>query len=133
MRAEVLAYFQANPVPGFAVASELPWDSNGEPLYVKNYKRVYVDQDQVSQESLIEVLNGSGVLNQTTTVTAYVTTDAKNVPSNLSNLINTANRARLVSASAGQTQKTTQVSTELDGDAQIVTFEFSWTQLIVNQ
>ena len=132
MRAEVLAYCQANPVPGYAVASELPWDSNGEPLYVKNYKRIYVDQDQVSQEPLIDVLNGPGVVNQTTTVRAYITTDAKNVPSNLNNLINTISSARFVSL-AGATQRSTQVTTELDGDAQIVSFEFSWRQLIVNQ
>jgi hypothetical protein len=119
-------------VPGYAVASELPWDSNGEPLYVKNYKRIYVDQDQVSQEPLIDVLNGPGVVNQTTTVRAYITTDAKNVPSNLNNLINTISSARFVSL-AGATQRSTQVTTELDGDAQIVSFEFSWRQLIVNQ
>lgn len=132
MRTQVLAYFETTTVPGFAVSSELPWDSNGDPLYVKNFKRIYVDQDQVSQDPLIEVLNGPGVINQTITVRAYVTTDAKNVPSNLNNLVTMMTSARFVPL-AGATQRTTQVTTELAGAAQILTFEFSWRQLIVNQ
>jgi len=133
MRAEVISYLEANLVSGFAVTRELPWDSNGQPLYEKNFKRIYVDQDQVSQETLIAVLNGSGVINQTVTVSAYVTTDAKNTPSNLNSLITTMTAAAVGITAPGTTQRVTQVSSVLTGDSQTMQFEFSSKQLIVNQ
>jgi hypothetical protein len=37
----------------FAVASELPWEQNGTPLYIKNMKKVYVDLERVEQTTLI--------------------------------------------------------------------------------
>jgi hypothetical protein len=132
MRTEILAYLNANKITGFNPSVELPWDSNGTPLYVKNFKSIYVDQDQVSQEPLIDVLNGSGVVNEITTVRAYVTTDAKQVPSNLSALIAMISAARLTTGISGVTQRTTQVTTTLQNDAQITEFEFSFKQLIVN-
>jgi hypothetical protein len=132
MRTEILAYLNANKITGFNPSAELPWDSNGTPLYVKNYKSIYVDQDQVSQEPLIDVLNGTGVVTQTTTVRAYVTTDAKQVPSNLADLIAMISAARLTTGISGVTQRTTQVTTSLQNDAQITQFEFSFSQLIVN-
>jgi hypothetical protein len=132
MRTEILAYLNANKITGFNPSVELPWDSNGTPLYVKNFKSIYVDQDQVSQEPLIDVLNGSGVVNQITTVRAYVTTDAKQVPSNLSALIAMISAARLTTGISGVTQRTTQVTTTLQNDAQITEFEFSFRQLILN-
>jgi hypothetical protein len=62
----------------------------------------------------------------------YVTTDAKNAPSNLATLVSTIQNARLDPAVTGVTQRATQVSTEFVGDAQVTTFEISFRQLIVN-
>jgi hypothetical protein len=132
MRSLILDYLAENKVPGYSVTQELPWDSSGAPLYLKNFKKIYVDQDQVVQEPLIDVLNGGGIINQDTTVAVYVTTDAKNAPSNLATLVSTIQNARLDPAVTGVTQRATQVSTEFVGDAQVTTFEISFRQLIVN-
>lgn len=133
MRQEILDYLAANKVTGYSVTQELPWDSSGAPLYLKNFKKIYVDQDQVVQEPLIDTLNGSGIINQDTTVAVYVTTDAKNAPSNLGTLVSMIQNARLDPAVTGVTQRATQVSTEFVSDAQVTTFEISFRQLIVNQ
>lgn len=132
MRSLILDYLATNKVPGYSVTQELPWDSSGAPLYLKNFKKIYVDQDQVVQEPLIDTLNGGGIINQDTTVAVYVTTDAKNAPSNLATLVSTIQNARLDPAVTGVTQRATQVSTEFVGDAQVTTFEISFRQLIVN-
>ena len=132
MRQDILDYLADNKVTGFSVTQELPWDSSGAPLYLKNFKKIYVDQDQVVQEPLIDTLNGSGIINQDTTVAVYVTTDAKNAPSNLATLVSTIQNARLDPAVTGVTQRATQVSTEFVSDAQVTTFEISFRQLIVN-
>jgi hypothetical protein len=132
MRSLILDYLAQNKVTGYSVTQELPWDSSGAPLYLKNFKKIYVDQDQVVQEPLIDTLNGGGITNQDTTVAVYVTTDAKNAPSNLATLVSTIQNARLDPAVTGVTQRATQVSTEFVGDAQVTTFEISFRQLIVN-
>jgi hypothetical protein len=132
MRSDILDYLAENKVTGYSVTQELPWDSSGAPLYLKNFKKIYVDQDQVVQEPLIDTLNGGGIINQDTTVAVYVTTDAKNAPSNLATLVSTIQNARLDPAVTGVTQRATQVSTEFVGDAQVTTFEISFRQLIVN-
>jgi hypothetical protein len=132
MRTDILNYFIANPVAGYTVTQELPWDTSGTALYLKNFKKIYVDTDQVAQEPLIDVLNGAGIVNEITTVTAYVTTDAKNQPSNYATMVSTLMNARLDTDIIGVTQRTTQVSTEFSGDAQVTQFDFSFRQLIVN-
>jgi len=132
MRTEILDYFTANKVSGYTLTQELPWDSSGNPLYLKNFKYIYVDSDQVAQEPLIDVLNGSGIVNQITTVSTYITTDAKTQPSNYATMVSTFMNARLDTDITGVTQRTTQVSTEFIGDAQVTQFDFSFTQLIVN-
>jgi hypothetical protein len=132
MRTQILDYFTANKVSGYTLTQELPWDTQGNPLYLKNFKYIYVDSDQIAQEPLIDVLNGPGIVNENTTVTAYITTDAKNQPSNYATMVSTFKNARLDTDIAGVTQRATQVSTEFVGDAQITQFDFSFTKLIVN-
>lgn len=132
MRTEVIEYLDANKVSGYTVTQELPWDSSGTPLYLKNFKRIYVDRDQVVQEPIIDVLNGTGVVNEITTVRVYVTTDAKTAPSNLDTLVSTIKNARMTSDITGVTQRATQVSSEFQGDALVTEFEISFRKLIVN-
>jgi len=132
MRTEILDYFKANKVSGYTLTQELPWDASGEALYLKNFKYIYVDSDQIAQEPLIDVLNGVGIVNQITTVRTFITTDAKNQPSNYATMVSTFKNARLDTDITGVTQRATQVSTEFVGDAQVTQFEFSFRELIVN-
>jgi len=132
MRTAILDYFKANKVSGYTLTQELPWDTSGNPLYLKNFKYIYVDSDQIAQEPLIDVLNGVGIVNEITTVRTYITTDAKNQPSNYDNMVSTFQNARLDTDITGVTQRATQVSTEFIGDAQVTQFDFSFRQLIVN-
>lgn len=132
MRTAILDYFKANKVNGYTLTQELPWDTQGNPLYLKNFKYIYVDSDQIAQEPLIDVLNGAGIVNEITTVRTYITTDAKNQPSNYATMVSTFMNARLDTDITGVTQRATQVSTEFIGDAQVTQFEFSFRELIVN-
>ena len=132
MRTEIIDYFKSNKVNGYTLTEELPWDNQGNPLYLKNFKYIYVDSDQIAQEPLIDVLNGAGIVNQITTVSTFITTDAKNQPSNYATMVSTFMNARLDTDITGVTQRATQVSTEFIGDAQITQFDFSFRHLIVN-
>ena len=86
MRAELLSYLTtATSTATIKTVSELPWNTAGEPLYLKNMKRFYLDEEQVEQSVLIPVLPGSNdVMQDTVSVTGYFACDAKNQPSGLS-------------------------------------------------
>jgi len=137
MRTEILSYLDSNfSVTGFSVTEELPWDSNGQPLYLKNFKKIYVDQPQTVQEPLIDVLNGNntgggGVVSETTTVTAYVVTDAKTLPENYDTMLSTLRNSRFATAD-GYTQRTTLVSTSFESDALVTEFNFNFYKVLIN-
>jgi hypothetical protein len=95
MRAQLLSYLTtATSTATIKVVSELPWNTAGEPLYLKNMKKMYLDQTQVEQTTLIPTLNGGDVYQDDLTVTGYFAVDAKNLPSGLDSAITTILSAR---------------------------------------
>lgn len=78
-----------------SVSSELPFNSGGEPLYIKNKKFVYVDQDNIDVTELYGTLDGNDIYETETTVTAYLTVDAKNQPADIDTIVNTVIAERL--------------------------------------
>jgi hypothetical protein len=89
MRTELLSAITAavSTLTQFAVSSELPWSQGDLPLYQKNMKRIYVDNPQVEQTTLIPTLSGIDFYRTLQISNVYVTVDAKNPPTQLNNLI----------------------------------------------
>lgn len=105
-----------------SVSSELPWNSGGERLDIKNKKNVYVDQDNLSVSELYNSLDGNDIYEKETIVTAYLTVDAKNQPSDIDNVIDTIVAERL--DISGPHIKECEVSTEIVAD--YITYEFDY-------
>jgi hypothetical protein len=91
MRAELLTYLTtATSATTIRTVSELPWNNAGQPLYLKNMKKFYLDQEQIEQSVLIPCLPGQNdIMQNTITVRGYFAVDAKNQPSGLSTAITT--------------------------------------------
>jgi hypothetical protein len=89
MRTELLSAITAavSTLTQFAVSTELPWSQGDLPLYQKNMKRIYVDNPQVEQTTLIPTLSGIDFYSTVQISSVYVTVDAKNPPTQLDNLI----------------------------------------------
>jgi hypothetical protein len=95
MRSELLSYLTtATSTATIKVSQELPWTTAGEPLYLKNMKKLYLDQDQVVQTTLIPTLNGGDVFQNDLIVRGYFAVDAKNQPAGLSTAITTILNAK---------------------------------------
>ena len=95
MRIELLAYLTtATSSLTVKTVGELPWNTAGEPLYLKNMKKFYLDQDQVQQTTLIPVITGTDVFQDDLTVKGYFAVDAKNQPSGLDTVITTLLNAK---------------------------------------
>lgn len=90
MRAELLSYLTtALSSATIKVSQELPWNTAGEPLYLKNMKKMYLDQEQKTQTTLIPTLSGDDVFQNDLTVKGYFAVDAKTLPSGLDSAITT--------------------------------------------
>jgi hypothetical protein len=129
MRTELLSAITANisTLTQFAVSQELPWSQNGQPLYRKNMKKIYVDDADKEQTTLYAVFNGQDVYDEVLTTEVYLAVDAKNPPSQLNALI------QKILDSKDKTTLTT-FSTESDysidkeEDVMIFTFEFRFAE-----
>ena len=132
MRDLILGLVDNIAVDGFSTSNKLPFDQNGVPLYLQNFKKVYVDLPQTEQEPLFNTLDGNGPVNETITVTAYIATDAKTLPSNYNQLLTALKSIRISSDITGYNQKTTGVQTEYVDDSLLTVVDWVFVKTIIN-
>lgn len=116
MRTEILAYVQGLNLGTFTVSTELPYTESGQALYVKNPKRIYVDEEQIVSEPLIQALDGVIVVNQESTVTIFFSVDSKLVPANYEAVVTALKGAKDITTISGIFRRELDVSTGYEGD-----------------
>lgn len=128
MRAEILEFLQSQNLGVFTTTQELPWSENGQALYLKNLKKVYVDQEVVETEPLFATLDALDVTSEVTSVTVYLACDAKQTPPNLDQVITVIRGARNVTVN-GVNRRVVEVTTEYEDDVLVKSLEFRFTKL----
>lgn len=129
MRQEFFDYINSLSLGGFALSTDIPWDSDAQPLYIKNPKRIYVDAAAYENTPLIQTLNGLNINNEITVIRLYFACDAKQLPSNYDTLVNDLKAAKdLTTLGAVQTRQVT-VETETQVDLLVTSLEFRFTKL----
>ncbi len=129
MRTAIYDYIKGLSLGQFRLRDERPFDASGQALYLKNMKTVYVDQEQITQDTVIATLNGLIINAETTSVRVYFSTDAKQLPSNYSSLTASMKLARNAAAIQGVNRREVDVTTSYDEDKMITEFEFRFTKL----
>jgi len=85
----------------FSVSQELPWTQAGDPLYIKNMKKIYVDNATFEQSTILFTFEKNNLDLLEYTCNVYLTVDAKNPPSQtqqvLTNILNCKNKTGLIS------------------------------------
>ena len=102
-----------------SVSAELPFESGGDTLYDKNMKTLYVDEEQISQDTLYPVLDRSNLNTNTSTLNAFVTLDAKTQLSDINSIISNILNAKSVI--------TNTITSESDYDTEIVLDKITYT------
>ena len=131
MRTELLAAITTatSTLTQFAVAQELPWEQNGTPLYRKNMKKIYVDEERLEQTTMFATLSGPEVYQNDLITEVFLAVDAKNPPSQLDSAI-----AKILSAKSNTGIINFGVESDYTVDKQedvmIYTFEFRMNQAI---
>lgn len=134
MRDDLIAYLktQSTTLKTVAVSEELPWNKDGSPLYLKNFKRIYVDREQTAQEPLLNTMDGVSIVNETTTVDAYLVVDAKNPLTNYDLIVDMMRGARNQVSPGEKLDRTVSVEKTFEGDAQISQFTFTFRKVNFN-
>jgi len=129
MRTAIYDYIKGLSLGTFKLSDELPFDASGNPLYIKNMKTVYVDSAQTAHDNVIATLDGTIINSETTTVRAYFSTDAKQLPSNYSSLVTSIKASRATTDITGVNRREVDVSTRYEEDKMITEFEFRFAKL----
>ena len=110
-----------------SVSSELPFDSAGVPLYEKNMKKLYIGEDNISREPLVEVLDFNPVENVVTLVTAFLTIDAKNPIGDIDTITGAVINSK--NSIADQITRNCVMTTDFTADSLTYQFEFEFTTI----
>lgn len=112
------------------VSSELPWESGQLPLYEKNMKKFYLTEENQDISTLLNTLQGSHsceVYQTESTLTGYLSVDAKNQPSDIASVVSSVLNSRL---SVGNSFiRECVVSTEINNDKHLYTFEYRFVKV----
>lgn len=129
MRTEILDYLQSQNLGTITVSREQPWSENGLPMYLKNLKKVYATQDQVENTPLITALDGFYIPSEVTTVTVFLACDAKQLPPNLDQVVNSIKTAKDIATIPGVNRRECSISTVYENDVLVTQLEFRFTKL----
>jgi predicted nucleotidyltransferase len=110
----------------FRVSSELPFDTAGQPLYEKNMKTVYLEEENQEVTEHVPLLTGE-IMQTETTVVGYLVVDAKNKPSDIDTVINQILAAR--TAIGSTVDSNASVETEIEDDKITYSFEYNFIKL----
>ncbi len=130
MRQQLLDAIRTLAPNGVTVSSELPYEGNQQARYLKNPKTLYVDRDTIDSTPAIQTLDRSVSLNQETTrVSVFFTTDAKNLISSYDTIINKLRALKDTINVPGANFRECLVSTDYVGDLLITELEYRMTKL----
>ena len=124
MRTELLAYLTTNLTGTIKPSQELPFEESGSALYLKNMRRVYLDEPQTEQEELVSTLDDSDINQKITTVRGYLAMDAKNRNADLDTALTTMATAKNVTTITNAFRKEFDYTTTIDADR--ITYEFEY-------
>jgi hypothetical protein len=128
MRTLLLAYLTTNLTGSIKTSQELPFEQGGSALYLKNMRRVYLDEPYTEQVQLVPVLDGDDVNQKITYVRGFLAVDAKNRNSDLDAALSTINTA-LRAITTDSFRKEFDYTTTIDNDQLVYEFEYRYYQL----
>jgi hypothetical protein len=129
MRTEVINYLKTQNLNGLATSTDLPFDDSGVPLYTKNVKRIYVDNEQRTSEPFIQTLGGVNINNEATSVTIYFALDAKNLITSYDTVVNTVKGVKDITTVEGVHTRNAAVETEYLNDLLITQVTITFTRI----
>lgn len=130
MRAQLLSYLTANLTGTIKASQELPFEQGGSANYLRNLRRVYLDEPSTEQDALINTLDESMEINQLITrVRGYLAVDAKNRNADLDAALTAMSQALRQADIPNSFRKEFDYTTAIDDDRVVYEFEYRYYTL----
>lgn len=132
MREEILKYLAELRLRTFTTSAELPFDNNKVELYIKNPKRIYVDNPQISVQPFIQIMNGHDIDLEVQTVAIYFTTDAKQLPTDYSSTVASIRAGKAITLTGNFFKRESDCTTEYKQDLLVTKIELKYSRIITS-
>lgn len=129
MRTELLTYLTASLTESIKTSQELPWQEGTNPLYIKNARRVYLDEPYTEQSELLPTLGSLTINARVTTVRWFLTVDAKARNTDLDSALTILGSAKDITTITGVWQRQFDYTITIDNDRVIYEGEYRFTNL----
>jgi hypothetical protein len=130
MRAPLLDFLTANLTGTIKTSQELPFEQGGSANYIRNLRKVYLDEPYTEQDILFNTLDESADVNQQITyVRGYLAVDAKNRNPDLDAALTTIGAALKQADITTSFRKEFDYTTTIDDDRVVYEFEYRFYTL----
>lgn len=128
MRDQLLALLKDIVTVSYKVSDELPFSNSDTALYLKNPKRIYVDNPTTTTEVFLPVLNGINIDAEVLTIRVYFANDAKQLPTDYRSVVSQVRelKDKIV---GDYFKRDCQMSIDYANDVIINTFDFVLTSI----
>jgi hypothetical protein len=129
MRTELLTYLTAQLTGSIKTSQELPFQEGTNPLYLKNARRVYLDEPYTEQDTLLPTLGTLQINQRTTIVRWYLSMDAKNRNTDLDSALTILGGAKDITTITGVFTRLFDYTVSIDNDRVIYEGQYRFANL----
>lgn len=129
MRQAVVDYIKTLDLGKFSLSTELPYDENDTPVYIKNPRRIYVGQPNTVSDPFIQTLGGTTISNETTAIQVFLSSDAKLVPATYNSVVEQIKGAKDLTTIQGINRREVEVTIEYVNDLAVTTVELRYIKI----
>jgi hypothetical protein len=129
MKTELLTYLTDQLTGSIKTSQELPFQEGNNPLYLRNPRRVYLDEPKTEQRSMYATLGGCNVNERTITIKGFLSVDAKNRNQDLDQALDTLGSAKDITTITGVHKREFDYITTIDNDRLIYEFEYRFSNI----
>ena len=129
MRTELLTYLTAQLTGSILTSQELPWQEGTNPLYIKNPRRVYLDEPYTEQDTLLPTMGSLQINQRITIVRWFLSVDAKNRNTDLDSALTILGGAKDITTITGVFTRLFDYTVTVDNDRVIYEGEYRFANL----
>ena len=129
MRTELLTYLTAELTDSIRTSQELPFQEGTNPLYMKNARRVYLDEPYTEEDVLLPTLGSLQINQRTTIVRWFLTVDAKNRNTDLDSALTILGSAKDITTITGVFTRLFDYTVSIDNDRIVYEAEYRFANL----
>jgi hypothetical protein len=129
MRTELLTYLTAQLTASIKTSQELPWSEGVDPLYMKNARRVYLDEPYIEQDVFLPTLGSLQINQRITIVRWYLTMDAKARNTDLDSALTILGSAKDITTITGVFTRLFDYTVSIDNDRVVYEGQYRFANL----